>query len=187
MVKTYNAPLREAPRVHPERGDAREIPHRPGISRDGRPAYWRMPSRLGALRRCIRACGAVLVACTIACSANVPAAGARTTGAASVAAVDVSWLSVTNLHLRVGSLGILVDGYITRLPSSTFVASDLLRTRLSSRPDSAMVARVLSAIGGPGAVNVVLSGHSHFDHSFDTAVWSKLTRARIYGPRSTCF
>jgi hypothetical protein len=127
-----------------------------------------------------------LVACTIACAANVPPPAARTQPGASVAAVDVSWLSITNLHLRVGSLGVLVDGYVSRIPPSTFVEPNLLRTHTASRPDSAMVARVLSAIGGPSAVNVILSGHSHFDHSFDTAVWSKLTGAPIHGPRSTC-
>src|SRR5687767_6507405 len=145
-----------------------------------------MPSPSRAVRPGSRACWVLLVAYSSACSGAAPGA-ARSASDARISAVDVSWLSITNLHLRVGSLGILVDGYITRLPSNTFVAGDLLRTRTASRPDSALVARVLSAIGGPGAVNVVLSGHSHFDHSFDTAVWSKLTGARIYGPRSTCF
>ena len=117
---------------------------------------------------------------------------ARTSGAsgssvaAPISSADITWLSVTNLHLRVGSLGILVDGYVSRVPQSTFVARDLLRTRAPSRPDSAMVARVLAVIGGSSTVNVVLSGHSHFDHSFDTAMWTKLTGAAIIGPRSTC-
>ena len=32
----------------------------------------------------------------------------------------------------------------------------------------------------------ILLGHSHWDHSFDTATWSKLTGARIIGSRTTC-
>jgi hypothetical protein len=35
-------------------------------------------------------------------------------------------------------------------------------------------------------VNLLLTGHSHFDHSFDTATWSKLTSANIIGSRTTC-
>ena len=46
---------------------------------------------------------------------------------------------------------------------------------------------MLGALGGPSSVNLLLTGHSHFDHSFDTATWSKLTGARIVGSRSTCF
>ena len=131
------------------------------------------------------------IACASACSVAAPAAtGASGASPVSIAApvssADITWLSVTNLHLRVGSLGILVDGYVSRVPQSTFVARDLLRTRAPSRPDSAVVARVLAAIGGPSTVRTVLSGHSHFDHSFDTAMWSKLTGAAIIGPRSTC-
>ena len=144
-----------------------------------------MPSVARALPRGIRACCAPLVVYATACSSAAPAQ-ARAPIDAPPSSVDVTWLSITNLHLRVGSLGILVDGYLTRIPESTFVAQDLLRTRAPSRPDSALVARVLAAIGGPSAVNVILSGHSHFDHSFDTAIWAKLTRARVYGPRSTC-
>ena len=127
----------------------------------------------------------LLAAFAIACTGAAPGA-ARAPSDIPIAAADITWLSVTNVHLRVGSLGVLVDGYLTRIPESTFVARDLLRTRAPTRPDSAIVARVLAAIGGPGAVNVVLSGHSHFDHSFDTAIWAKLTGARILGPRSTC-
>jgi hypothetical protein len=144
-----------------------------------------MPVTGSAVRRGARAWCALSIAYACACSSAAPAAARASTGG-SVPALDVTWLSVTNLHLRVGALGILVDGYLSRVPQSTFLAPDLLRTRAASRPDSALVARVLATIGGPGAVNVMLSGHSHFDHAFDTAVWAKLTGAPIYGPRSTC-
>ena len=42
------------------------------------------------------------------------------------------------------------------------------------------------AIGGPSRIALLLTGHSHFDHSFDTATWSKLTNAPIIGPKTTC-
>ena len=101
--------------------------------------------------------------------------------------VDITWLSIANVHFRVGPLTILADGYVTRLPQSAFADQTLVRSTGAFRPDSAAVARVLAALGGPGAVQLLLTGHSHFDHSFDTALWSRLTGARIIGPRTTCF
>jgi len=100
--------------------------------------------------------------------------------------VDITWLSVTNVYLRVGPLGILTDGYVTRIPQSAFVGEYLQHSRAAYRPDSAAVARMLTLLGGPGVVQALLNGHSHFDHAFDAAVWAKLTRAEVYGPRSTC-
>jgi hypothetical protein len=101
--------------------------------------------------------------------------------------VDISWLSITNVLFQLGGMNVLADGYITRLPQSAFVDEGLVRSRGAHRPDSAAVARVLAALGGPSSVQLLLSGHSHFDHSFDTALWSRLTGARIIGPRTTCF
>jgi L-ascorbate metabolism protein UlaG (beta-lactamase superfamily) len=45
----------------------------------------------------------------------------------------------------------------------------------------------MQAIGGSSSVNLLLTGHSHFDHSFDTATWARLTGARIIGPMTTCY
>ena len=101
-------------------------------------------------------------------------------------AIDIEWLSVTNVYFRVGALGILIDGYVTRLPANAFVDRTMVRSRGAVRPDSAAVGRVLSLLGRRDAVQVLLTGHSHFDHAFDAAVWAKLTPARVYGPRTTC-
>jgi len=126
-----------------------------------------------------------------------PAAGARPDWSAREAAppvtsappssVDITWLSVTNVYLRVGSLGVLTDGYVTRLPKSAFVDQTLARSPAAYRPDSAAVARVATMLGGRDAVQALLNGHSHFDHAFDAAMWAKSTRAKVYGPRSTCY
>ena len=99
----------------------------------------------------------------------------------------ISWLSITNVLFQLGDVNVLMDGYITRLPESAFVDQRLIRSRGTYRPDSAAVARVLAALGGPSSVQLLVSGHSHFDHSFDTALWSRLSGARIIGPRTTCF
>ena len=103
--------------------------------------------------------------------------------------VDITWMSIANIYYELGSTGILTDGYITRIPLSNFYGGGggLAKTRKASVPDAAAVTRVLTAIGGPSKVNLLLTGHSHFDHSFDTATWSKLTGAPIIGPKTTCF
>jgi L-ascorbate metabolism protein UlaG (beta-lactamase superfamily) len=101
--------------------------------------------------------------------------------------VDLTWLSIANVHFQIGPLAVLADGYVTRLPESAFADRTLVRSTGAFRPDSVMVARVLSALSGPSKPQLLLSGHSHFDHSFDTAIWSALTGARVIGPKTTCF
>jgi hypothetical protein len=102
--------------------------------------------------------------------------------------VDITWMSIANMHFAVGRQQILADGYITRLPQEVFFggATGLASTRQPMRPDIAAVTEVFKAIGGKSAVNLLLTGHSHFDHSFDTATWARLSGARIIGSPTTC-
>ena len=88
--------------------------------------------------------------------------------------VDITWLSISNMYYQLGPLRILTDGYITRLPQSTFFGGGggLASTHQAYKPDVEAVKKVLGALGGPASVNLLLTGHSHFDHSFDTATWS---------------
>jgi len=48
------------------------------------------------------------------------------------------------------------------------------------------VLRVRYALDARGKLDYVLAGHSHFDHTFDTATWSALTNAPIIGGITTC-
>jgi len=109
--------------------------------------------------------------------------------AAGPAYVDITWLSISNIYYELGPLRVLTDGYITRLPQDAFSGGGggLAVTRQPFAPDAGAVTRVLSALGGPSSVTLLLTGHSHFDHSFDTATWSRLTGARIVGSPTTCF
>jgi hypothetical protein len=107
---------------------------------------------------------------------------------AGPAFVDLSWLSISNLYQRIGNLGVLIDGYITRIPESEFFGGGggLANTRRPWKPDVPEISRVLTALGGPTSVNLLLTGHSHFDHSFDTGTWAALTGAHVIGSRTTC-
>jgi hypothetical protein len=108
--------------------------------------------------------------------------------AAAPSFVDITWFSISNVYYEVGSLKIVTDGYITRIPQSAFYGGGggLAKTHQAYTPDVAGVTRVMNALGGPASVNLLLTGHSHFDHSFDTATWSALTGARIIGSNTTC-
>jgi len=103
--------------------------------------------------------------------------------------VDLTWMSIANIYYEMGSLGVLTDGYITRIPAGNFFGGSqgLAFTHSRSVPDRAAVKQVLDSLGGGARVNLLLTGHSHFDHSFDTATWSSLTNAPIIGSRTTCF
>jgi len=107
---------------------------------------------------------------------------------AGPAYVDMTWMSIANMYYEIGSLGVVTDGYITRIPQSEFYGGGggLAYTRRAYRPDVDGVTRVMNALGGASKINLLLTGHSHFDHSFDTATWSRLTGARIIGPKTTC-
>jgi L-ascorbate metabolism protein UlaG (beta-lactamase superfamily) len=102
--------------------------------------------------------------------------------------VDITWMSISNMYYELGPLNIVTDGYITRIPETAFFGGGggLASTKTAYSPNVAAVARVLAALGGHAKVNLLLTGHSHFDHSFDTATWSKLTDARIIGSKTTC-
>ena len=97
-------------------------------------------------------------------------------------------MSISNVMYKLGTFGVLTDGYISRIPQSAFFGGGggLAQTRQAYVSDVAAVKRVLMAIGGPSRIALLLNGHSHFDHSFDTATWSKLTNAPIIGPKTTC-
>ncbi|HWQ37575.1 MAG TPA: MBL fold metallo-hydrolase [Burkholderiales bacterium] len=108
---------------------------------------------------------------------------------AGPAHVDITWMSIANLYIEAGPVKAVFDGYITRLPQSAFRGGGggYAYTTRPFKPDVAAVSRVLDALGGPRAVNLLLTGHSHWDHSFDTATWSRLSGAPVIGSRTTCF
>jgi hypothetical protein len=99
--------------------------------------------------------------------------------------VLLTWMSVTNWLFEVGNTRIVTDGYITRIPEKAFSGLGFA-TATPTQPDVSAIQRLIAGLGASGKIGYILTGHSHFDHSFDTAVWAKLTGARIIGSRSTC-
>lgn len=115
------------------------------------------------------------------------AAGAAAAGDGP-AQVEITWMSMANMHYQAGALGILTDGYFSRIPEGEFFGGGggLAWTQHAHKPEVAQVRAVLESLGGPERVNLLLTGHSHWDHAFDTSTWWHLTGAPILGPQSTC-
>lgn len=106
--------------------------------------------------------------------------------------VELTWMSIANWHFRIGSLQMIMDGYITRVPAALFVPSTQFpadQFAFTSAPWASNVTDVMKVRYGllqGGTLDYVLAGHSHFDHTYDTALWAALTGAPIIGGHSTC-
>ena len=133
--------------------------------------------------RSFRSCGIALALL----SSRAPHLVAQT--AAGPDHVDITWMSITNIYYELGAFGVVTDGYISRIPKDIFLGgtTGMAQTRTAQTSDVAAVSRVLGALGGASKVQLLLTGHSHFDHSFDTPVWSRIANAPIIGSRTTCF
>ena len=123
----------------------------------------------------------------LALATSCATTGSRAT-ALGPASVDITWASISNMYYEIGALGVLTDGYITRVPQHAFFGGGggLAHTNEPFASDTTAVRRVLNALGGPTRVGLLLVGHSHFDHSLDTPTWSRFTGARIVGSKTTC-
>jgi hypothetical protein len=114
--------------------------------------------------------------------------------ALAASTVEVTWMSIANWYFKIGEKRIMMDAYITRVPGPPFFYSpaaypgDQYAYTKSSYPvDAASISKVRDAVLGDKRLDYLLVGHSHFDHSWDTPAWSKLTGAPMIGGVSTCF
>lgn len=112
-------------------------------------------------------------------------------GATAPTEVRMTWFGVANWTFKIGDLNIMMDGYMSRIPQNYFSGGGggLAVTKAPWPIDRASVDRVNSVLGSGvgGPINLLLTGHSHFDHSFDTPYWAQITKAPIVGSRTTCF
>ena len=106
--------------------------------------------------------------------------------------IEMTWMSIANWYFKIGDKRILMDGYITRVPENLFMPSpvfpkDLFTyTKGSYGVDVPAITKVRDAMIGRDKLDLLLVGHSHFDHSWDTPAWSRLTGAPMVGGLSTC-
>ena len=106
--------------------------------------------------------------------------------------VEMTWMSIANWYFKIGDKRIVMDGYISRLPESLFTpsptyANDLYAyTKGPAHVDVAAITKVRDAMLGADKLDLLLVGHSHWDHSWDTPTWATLTGALMVGGSSSC-
>lgn len=105
--------------------------------------------------------------------------------------VRMTWFGIANWTFKIGDLNVMMDGYMTRIPQDYFSGGGggLAVTKAAWPIDKPGVDKVKSVLssGSGSTVNLILTGHSHFDHSFDTPYWAKATNAQVVGSRTTCY
>jgi len=116
---------------------------------------------------------ALLATLTLVGCATPPASGGG--DAAFADQVKMTWFGITNWHYQIGDLGILLDGAISSFNEPGAVSDPALVRRVHD---------VIRATGG--SVDVMLVGHYHGDHSFDSPAWAMQTGARYYGSEEAC-
>jgi len=115
------------------------------------------------------------------------------TALAAGPAVEMTWMSIANWYFKVGGTRIMMDGYVTRVPGPPFFyappgyPNDLYAyTKGPYGIDMPAITRVREAVLGRDKLDYLLVGHTHFDHSWDTPAWSKMTDATMIGGASSC-
>src|SRR5678815_251074 len=120
--------------------------------------------------------GRLVAVAALACAAAIaaPASAASPT-------VEMTWMSIANWYFKIGDKRIVMDGYISRVPENLFVASAVFPkdmytyTKGPYGVDTAAIAKVRTAMLGSDRVDLLLAGHAHWDHSWDTPAWARLT------------
>lgn len=127
-------------------------------------------------------------------AACIPLAWSNLTTAAGPNSVQMTWMSIANWYFEFGDTRVIMDGYITRVPGPPFFVrspqfpQDIYATTTGPYGvDVASVTRVWDALSTSGKVKYIFGGHSHFDHTWDVPLWSKLTNGLIIGGVSTCY
>ena len=129
----------------------------------------------------------------VALAALLGAAPSKAAGSAGPQEVELTWMSIANWYFKIGPVRIIMDGYITRVPQGLFVRSTQFpadQFAFTSAPypvNVPDVLRVRDALSADGRLDYVLAGHSHFDHTYDSATWAAVSGAQLIGGLSTCY
>lgn len=106
--------------------------------------------------------------------------------------VELTWMSIANWEMKFGDKRIWMDAYFTRLPQASFYPPPGLPndqyayTRSAQGVDMEALRRVREAALGSAKLDLLLVGHSHWDHSWDSPSWAKMTGAPMIGGVSSC-
>ena len=128
----------------------------------------------------------------VASAALACAAAWSATASAAPPTVEMTWMSIANWYFKIGEKRIVMDGYITRVPESLFIASPVFPkdmytyTKGPAGVDLPAIGKVRDAMLGKDKLDLLLVGHSHWDHSWDTPAWARLTGAPMVGGMSSC-
>ena len=128
-----------------------------------------------------------------AAAALVAAAFAAPAHAADATRVEMTWMSIANWYFTIGGKRIMMDAYITRVPGPPFFYppaglpnDQYAYTKEGFGIDQESIAKVRDAVLGRDRLDYMLVGHSHFDHSWDSPTWSRMTGAQMIGGASSC-
>ena len=107
--------------------------------------------------------------------------------------VEMTWMSIANWYFKIGDKRIMMDAYITRVPGPPFFFppkglpnDQYAYTKGPYGVDEDSIKKVREAVLGGDKLDYMLVGHSHFDHSWDSPTWAKLTGAKMIGGNSSC-
>ena len=114
---------------------------------------------------------ALVVSCVVACGCGGKSA-AVTPAPIAPAHVELTYLGVAGFEVTTGAHTLLIDPYFSRLPVDS---EDAVIT-----PDSLAIAQHT-----PEHVDVILVGHSHYDHLLDVPTIAAKTGATVVGSEST--
>ncbi len=103
--------------------------------------------------------------------------------------VKLTWMGMANWLIDVDGNQVLLNTYFSRLPQSDFTGEGPFGIARSVRPkvpDTKAYEAVTNAYGTLKP-QFILTGHSNWDHSWETGRVAKMTGAKVVGPPSTCF
>jgi L-ascorbate metabolism protein UlaG (beta-lactamase superfamily) len=129
----------------------------------------------------------------LALAAAVLAASLSTVATAAPPTAELTWMSIANWDFKIGGKRIFMDAYFTRVPGPPFFVApknypgDLYAyTKGPYGVDVESINKVRDAVLGGAKLDYMLVGHSHWDHSWDSPTWAKLTGAKMIGGTSSC-
>src|SRR6266478_9704097 len=84
--------------------------------------------------------------------------------------MKMTWFSISNWGLEVGDLNLMIDGYVSRIPADYFSGGggQLGLTKKGWPIDRPLVDKMHGVLASKHPVKFLFTGHSHYDHSFDT-------------------